>query len=129
MDDMQCSYPDEHPKLSRATARNETMDEILRKRISDKRTKNQAKNDKTEHGMEKRREAKVKSKPKSKKAKVNKNKSQVGNPLHYYWPKKSMITMKDLGLKGKSKAEIGLGYPLTQQAQQLEALLKETQPH
>ncbi|GJU28865.1 reverse transcriptase domain-containing protein [Tanacetum coccineum] len=43
------------------------------KRISDKRTKNQAKNDKTEHGMEKREEAKVKSKPKSKKAKVNKS--------------------------------------------------------
>ncbi|GJV50721.1 hypothetical protein Tco_1446462 [Tanacetum coccineum] len=57
------------------------------------------------------------------------DKSQAGNPLHYYWPKKSMITMKDLGLKGKSKAEIRLGYPLTQQAQQLEALSKETQPH
>ncbi|GJT22970.1 hypothetical protein Tco_0892907, partial [Tanacetum coccineum] len=35
------------------------------KRISDKRTKNQAKTDKTKHGMEKRRKAKVKSKPKS----------------------------------------------------------------
>ncbi|GJT34987.1 hypothetical protein Tco_0925406 [Tanacetum coccineum] len=43
------------------------------KRISDKRTKNQAKMDKTEHGMEKRGEAKVKSNPKSKKAKVNKS--------------------------------------------------------
>ncbi|GKF25638.1 hypothetical protein Tco_0081532, partial [Tanacetum coccineum] len=58
-----------------------------------------------------------------------KDKSQAGNPLHYYWPMKSMIMMKDLGLKGKSKAEIRLGYPLTQQAQQLEALSKETQPH
>ncbi|GJT19742.1 reverse transcriptase domain-containing protein [Tanacetum coccineum] len=35
------------------------------KRISEKRTKNQAKTDKTEHGMEKRGKAKVKSKPKS----------------------------------------------------------------
>ncbi|GJX16108.1 hypothetical protein Tco_0216940 [Tanacetum coccineum] len=35
------------------------------KRISDKRTKNQAKTDKTEHGMEKHGKAKVKSKPKS----------------------------------------------------------------
>ncbi|GJY94751.1 hypothetical protein Tco_0511112 [Tanacetum coccineum] len=35
------------------------------KRISDKRTKNQAKTDKIEHGMEKRGKAKVKSKPKS----------------------------------------------------------------
>ncbi|GJW45730.1 putative reverse transcriptase domain-containing protein [Tanacetum coccineum] len=35
------------------------------KRISDKRTKNEAKNDKTEHEMEKRGKAKVKSKPKN----------------------------------------------------------------
>ncbi|GJV52030.1 reverse transcriptase domain-containing protein [Tanacetum coccineum] len=39
------------------------------KRISDKRTKNQAKNDKTEHGMEKRGKDKVKSKTKTKKSK------------------------------------------------------------
>ncbi|GKG23849.1 hypothetical protein Tco_0391885, partial [Tanacetum coccineum] len=39
------------------------------KRISEKRTKNQAKMDKTKHEMEKRRKAKVKSKPKSKKDK------------------------------------------------------------
>ncbi|GJT84834.1 putative reverse transcriptase domain-containing protein [Tanacetum coccineum] len=50
---------------------------FMMKRISDKRTKNQAKNDKTEHGMEKRGEAKVKSKPKSKKVKVNPEKSTV----------------------------------------------------
>ncbi|GJQ96088.1 reverse transcriptase domain-containing protein [Tanacetum coccineum] len=37
----------------------------IQKRISEKRTKNQAKTDKTEHGMEKRGKAKVKSKPKS----------------------------------------------------------------
>ncbi|GJV95875.1 hypothetical protein Tco_1547452 [Tanacetum coccineum] len=36
------------------------------KRISKKRTKNQAKADKTEHGMERREKDKVKSKPKSK---------------------------------------------------------------
>ncbi|GJX72975.1 hypothetical protein Tco_0311570 [Tanacetum coccineum] len=36
------------------------------KRISDKRTKNQAKNDKTEHGIEKRGQAKVKKSTKSK---------------------------------------------------------------
>ncbi|GKC56108.1 hypothetical protein Tco_1083706 [Tanacetum coccineum] len=41
------------------------------KRISEKRMKNQAKMDKTKHGMEKRRKAKVKSNPKSKKDKVN----------------------------------------------------------
>ncbi|GKB43793.1 hypothetical protein Tco_0888735 [Tanacetum coccineum] len=44
-----------------------------RKWISDKRTKNQAKTNKTEHGMKKRGEAKVISKPKSKKVKVNKS--------------------------------------------------------
>ncbi|GKD40888.1 serine/threonine-protein phosphatase BSL3 [Tanacetum coccineum] len=47
------------------------------KRISGKRTKNQAKNDKTEHGMEKRGKDKVKSKPKSTKVKVNPEKSTV----------------------------------------------------
>ncbi|GKD05953.1 hypothetical protein Tco_1180927 [Tanacetum coccineum] len=45
------------------------------KRISEKRMKNEAKNDKTEHGMEKRGKAKVKSKPKS--TKVNPAKSMV----------------------------------------------------
>ncbi|GJZ42307.1 hypothetical protein Tco_0589193, partial [Tanacetum coccineum] len=44
------------------------------KRISDKRTKNQAKTDKTKHGMEKHGKDKVKSKPKSTKAKVNPDK-------------------------------------------------------
>ncbi|GJW91419.1 hypothetical protein Tco_0168972 [Tanacetum coccineum] len=43
------------------------------KRISDKRTKNEAKNDKTGHGVEKRGKAKVKSKPKSTKVKVKVN--------------------------------------------------------
>ncbi|GKB73137.1 hypothetical protein Tco_0934549 [Tanacetum coccineum] len=38
----------------------------LTKQISKKRTKNQAKTDKIEHGMERRGKAKVKSKPKSK---------------------------------------------------------------
>ncbi|GKB35695.1 hypothetical protein Tco_0880637 [Tanacetum coccineum] len=47
------------------------------KRISDKRTKNQAKTDKTKHGMEKRGKDKVKSKPKSTKVKVNPEKSMV----------------------------------------------------
>ncbi|GJT88628.1 hypothetical protein Tco_1070345 [Tanacetum coccineum] len=47
------------------------------KRISEKRTKNQAKNDKTEHGMEKREKDKVKSKPKSKKSKSTPQKSTV----------------------------------------------------
>ncbi|GJZ97318.1 hypothetical protein Tco_0669771, partial [Tanacetum coccineum] len=52
------------------------VDEICSslKRISDKRTKNQAKTDKTEHGMEKRGKDKVKSKPKSTKVKVNPDK-------------------------------------------------------
>ncbi|GJS45849.1 hypothetical protein Tco_0595970, partial [Tanacetum coccineum] len=40
------------------------------KRISDKRTKNQAKTDKTEHGVEKHGKAKVKSKQKTTKVKV-----------------------------------------------------------
>ncbi|GKF19406.1 hypothetical protein Tco_0068044 [Tanacetum coccineum] len=47
------------------------------KRISDKRTKNKAKNDKSKHGMEKRGKAKVKSKPISKKVKVKPEKSTV----------------------------------------------------
>ncbi|GKB37428.1 putative reverse transcriptase domain-containing protein, partial [Tanacetum coccineum] len=47
--------------------------------ISNKRTKNQAKNDKTKHGMEKHGKDKVKSKPKTKKSKskVNPQKSTV----------------------------------------------------
>ncbi|GJX48512.1 hypothetical protein Tco_0273702 [Tanacetum coccineum] len=44
--------------------------EVAWKRISEKRIKNQAKNDKTEHGMKKREKDKVKSKPKSKKPKL-----------------------------------------------------------
>ncbi|GJW89703.1 hypothetical protein Tco_0167256 [Tanacetum coccineum] len=44
-----------------------------RTRISDKRTKNEAKNNKTEHGMEEREKDKVKSKPKSTKVKVKVN--------------------------------------------------------
>ncbi|GJW22484.1 hypothetical protein Tco_0033106 [Tanacetum coccineum] len=40
----------------------------LMKRISEKRTKNKAKTDKTEHGMEKHGKDKVKSKPKTKKS-------------------------------------------------------------
>ncbi|GJT05783.1 hypothetical protein Tco_0840245 [Tanacetum coccineum] len=43
------------------------------KRISEKRTKNEAKTNKTEHGMEKREKDKVKSKPKSKKSKSTKS--------------------------------------------------------
>ncbi|GJR60795.1 hypothetical protein Tco_1502957, partial [Tanacetum coccineum] len=46
---------------------------LTRKRISEKRTKNQAKSDKTKHGMEEREKYKVKSKPKSKKVKVKVN--------------------------------------------------------
>ncbi|GKA44457.1 hypothetical protein Tco_0737181 [Tanacetum coccineum] len=45
--------------------------------ISDKRTKNQAKTDKTEHGMEKRGKDKVKSKSKTKKSKSTPEKSAV----------------------------------------------------
>ncbi|GJV87169.1 hypothetical protein Tco_1531107 [Tanacetum coccineum] len=41
----------------------------VRKRISEKRTKNQAKNDKTEHGMKEREKTKSKSKSKAKKPK------------------------------------------------------------
>ncbi|GJU05741.1 hypothetical protein Tco_1122171 [Tanacetum coccineum] len=53
------------------------VNRYCRKRISEKRTKNQAKTDKTEHGMEKRGKDKVKSKPKSTKVKVNPEKSKV----------------------------------------------------
>ncbi|GKB74362.1 hypothetical protein Tco_0935774 [Tanacetum coccineum] len=49
------------------------------KRISDKRTKNQVKNDKTEHGMEKRGKDKVKSKPKTKKVKVKSQPAKVNS--------------------------------------------------
>ncbi|GJZ51356.1 reverse transcriptase domain-containing protein [Tanacetum coccineum] len=45
------------------------------KRISDKRTKNQAKTDKTEHRMEEREKDKVKSKPEVKKSTKSKSKS------------------------------------------------------
>ncbi|GJT15449.1 putative reverse transcriptase domain-containing protein [Tanacetum coccineum] len=56
----------------------EREDQIkLKKRISKKRTKNQAKTDKTEHGMEKRRKDKVKSKPKTTKFKVKVNPDKV----------------------------------------------------
>ncbi|GKB99406.1 hypothetical protein Tco_0985543 [Tanacetum coccineum] len=43
-------------------------------RISEKRTKNQAKTDKTKHEMEEREKAKVKSKPKTKKPKTKSTK-------------------------------------------------------
>ncbi|GJZ35281.1 retrovirus-related pol polyprotein from transposon TNT 1-94, partial [Tanacetum coccineum] len=48
----------------------ETLKEDV-KWIFDKRTKNEAKNDKTEHGMEKREKTKSKTKPKSKKVKLS----------------------------------------------------------
>ncbi|GJS34659.1 hypothetical protein Tco_0533041 [Tanacetum coccineum] len=48
----------------------------LTKRISDKRTKNQAKTNKTEHGIEKRGKAKVKSKPIKSKSTGSTEKSQ-----------------------------------------------------
>ncbi|GJX84635.1 putative reverse transcriptase domain-containing protein [Tanacetum coccineum] len=48
---------------------------IAEKRISDKMTKNQAKNDKTEHGMEKRGKAKSKSQ-----SQQGQQKSQTVNP-------------------------------------------------
>ncbi|GKA80565.1 hypothetical protein Tco_0787257 [Tanacetum coccineum] len=51
------------------------------KRISEKRMKNQAKNDKTKHGMEKRKKDKVKSKPKSKKPKSTPRRYISGNLL------------------------------------------------
>ncbi|GJV13025.1 reverse transcriptase domain-containing protein [Tanacetum coccineum] len=67
-----CQKPDHlTARLGCAEAKVATWDDlafkltILRKRISKKRMKNQAKTDKTEHGMEKRGKAKVKSKPKS----------------------------------------------------------------
>ncbi|GKA44465.1 hypothetical protein Tco_0737189 [Tanacetum coccineum] len=47
------------------------------KRISKKRTKNQAKTEKTDHEMEKREKDKVKSKPKSTKVKVKVNPGKV----------------------------------------------------
>ncbi|GJT24698.1 hypothetical protein Tco_0894635 [Tanacetum coccineum] len=49
------------------------------KQISEKRTKNQAKTDKTEHGMEEREKTKSKSKPETKKSKskFNPEKSTV----------------------------------------------------
>ncbi|GJS91681.1 hypothetical protein Tco_0774317 [Tanacetum coccineum] len=51
------------------------------KRISEKRTKNQAKTDKTEHRMEKHGKEKVKSKPKSTKVKVNVNPEKSKDPV------------------------------------------------
>ncbi|GKE62235.1 hypothetical protein Tco_1512602, partial [Tanacetum coccineum] len=45
--------------VKRSCRDRKTFKYYVRKRISDKRTKNQAKTDKTEHGMEKRGEAKV----------------------------------------------------------------------
>ncbi|GKA62732.1 hypothetical protein Tco_0762251 [Tanacetum coccineum] len=55
----------------------------LWKRISDKRTKNEAKNDKTEHGMEKREKSKSKSTLKSQrsKPKPSTKKSLMGPPV------------------------------------------------
>ncbi|GJT05206.1 hypothetical protein Tco_0839668 [Tanacetum coccineum] len=49
------------------------------KQISEKRTKNQAKTDKTEHGMEKRKKAKVKSKPSKSKSKVKSENEEMLN--------------------------------------------------
>ncbi|GJV33806.1 hypothetical protein Tco_1394206, partial [Tanacetum coccineum] len=74
-----CSYQEDIRVLDVPSLR-ETKTTIfrgMRKRISEKRTKNQAKMDKTEHGMEKRGKAKVKSKPKYKKVKVKVNPEEV----------------------------------------------------
>ncbi|GJR31636.1 hypothetical protein Tco_1107868 [Tanacetum coccineum] len=51
----------------------------LQKRISEKKTKNQAKTDKTKHRVKKRGKVKVKSKPKSTKVKVNPDKVNSQN--------------------------------------------------
>ncbi|GKC19082.1 hypothetical protein Tco_1021232, partial [Tanacetum coccineum] len=94
------------------------------KRISDKRTKNEAKNDKTERGMEERGKAKVK-----------KSKSTPQNITHYHTPtsqrdkdtlailytlirhgkktKGSRVVIIEIGHQEKSKAEIELLLLLT----------------
>ncbi|GJY72264.1 reverse transcriptase domain-containing protein [Tanacetum coccineum] len=72
------------------------------KRISDKRTKNEAKNDKTEHGMEEREKDKV----------------------NY---KKSRAVIVGIGEQERLMAKIALGFYLTQETHMLEALSEETQ--
>ncbi|GJX69421.1 hypothetical protein Tco_0305148 [Tanacetum coccineum] len=86
-----------------------TLSYFSRKRISDKRTKNEAKNDKTEHGMEKREKVKV-------------NKVQV--KVNY---KKSRVVIEGIGEKERLMAKIALGFYLTQETHMLEALSEETQ--
>ncbi|GJU46449.1 hypothetical protein Tco_1203715 [Tanacetum coccineum] len=66
---------------NRAAVKNtEEKVESRKKWISDRRMKNQVKNDKTEHGMEKRGKDKVKSKPKTKKVKVKSQPTKVNSP-------------------------------------------------
>ncbi|GKC94568.1 hypothetical protein Tco_1160010 [Tanacetum coccineum] len=79
------------------------------KRILDKRTKNKAKNDNTEHGMENREKVKV-------------NKVQV--KVNY---KKSRAVIVGIGEKERLMAKIALGFYLTQETHMLEALSEETQ--
>ncbi|GJU10279.1 hypothetical protein Tco_1132675 [Tanacetum coccineum] len=71
-----------------------------RKWISDKRTKNQAKTDKTEHKMEKRGKAKVKSKLMSKKVKVNGGKVWQNKPSKVYYILQYKVLVVDSNFGG-----------------------------
>ncbi|GKE84729.1 hypothetical protein Tco_1558471, partial [Tanacetum coccineum] len=66
-------------QLASTIQHNKLMVDKVWKRISDKKTKNQAKNDKTKHGMEKHGKYKVKSKPKTKKVKIKSQPAKVNS--------------------------------------------------
>ncbi|GJW44621.1 reverse transcriptase domain-containing protein [Tanacetum coccineum] len=72
----------------------EMFNNVCWKRISEKRTKNQAKTDKTEHGMEKREKDKVKKSTKSK-SKSTPTKSKLRRWLEKE-PPRSILTWEDL---------------------------------
>ncbi|GKD87697.1 hypothetical protein Tco_1358851, partial [Tanacetum coccineum] len=87
------------------------------KRISDKKTKNEAKNDKTEHGMEEREKSKstAKSQPRIVKVKALADIEEILNgPTR-------------IGEQERLMAKIALGFYLTQETHMLEALSEETQ--
>ncbi|GJW70881.1 hypothetical protein Tco_0127798 [Tanacetum coccineum] len=90
------------------------------KRISDKRTKNQAKTDKTEHGMEERQKVKVKVNPEKSTAKTE---EILNGPTH----KGLMVEIKDLGDKANLMAEITLGFYITQETQAAQSLSEQAQ--
>ncbi|GJX98101.1 hypothetical protein Tco_0355120 [Tanacetum coccineum] len=104
--------------------------EVSPKRISEKRTKNQAKTDKTKHGMEKRGRAKVKTKPKLSPPPFptpHMGSCHLGNPFDVHWARKingrDDLDWAPLKMNGQDDVEL----LLTKETHYMSCLSKQTQ--